>query len=112
VLACLRLGESDVVGSHGELAAVRHGIASVDHQIDRDLLQLTQVRSDHLLIKLKIQSERDALADESPNHLLNAKHQHVQVECPGLDEYSGLRTDERLMGDFKPRYDERALGVW
>ncbi len=66
----LRLVGADVAGPHDDPAALRHGVAGVDHEVDDDLLQLVEVGLDQPQVAAVAHVDLDLLADQATHHVL------------------------------------------
>ena len=61
-----RVGRRDVVNRDGQLPAVRHRVASVDGEIDDDLLELGGIDPNPAVLGVEVQLDLDVVADERP----------------------------------------------
>src|SRR5262245_19558362 len=71
--------------------AFRHRVASVDHQIDQDLLKLHRVADDGWQVPRELNSDNDVLIDEiGTDQLQNIPYHFVDAER--------MRSEERRVG--------------
>ena len=95
----LRLVQHGVGGLDDELAAIRHGIARVDHEVEHRVLELVAVGVGLPQFVGQNGLEPDRLAEAAPQKLRHAGHQLVGVE---------LRRRERLLaGKGEQLLDQR-----
>ena len=73
-------GQQEVRRRHFERAAIRHGIAGVDGEVEQHLLDLAGIDLDAPQIGRQRADELDVLADDAPEHVLERQHRHVEVE--------------------------------
>jgi hypothetical protein len=97
VTASITWGPGVEFGVHGfdrDLAALRHGVARVHHEVHQDLLNLAGVRID--LAKLVRGQERqvDALAKQASQHSLHAESNLVEVKNPRLEHLLAAEGEE------------------
>src|SRR5450759_2627326 len=62
------------------LAALRHGIASVHHQVDEDLLDLCRVHFDRLQVRFQHRNQVDVLGDDAAQELVCLPHHGIDVQ--------------------------------
>ena len=98
-------GRRDIARAERDLAALRHRVARIDHEIDHDLLELVEVSLHQPEIASVLEFETDLLAGEAP-------HQHLQVGQQVVDlqhlRPQGLPARERQQ---LPHETRRAIGV-
>ncbi len=105
VLEARAFGRRDVAGAQRDLAAVGHGVARVDDEIDDHLLELVEVGLDQPQVAAVDDVELDLLADQ-------AAQQHLQFR-QHVAELQRLRP-QRLPareGEQLPHQTRRAIGV-
>ena len=89
-------GDRPVLGRDAQLAAVRHRVSGVDHQIHHDLLDLDGVGRHRPEIRGEGCLEDNAVADQLREQRLDAVKNGVDIEGPGwLVENAGLGQDLR-----------------
>jgi hypothetical protein len=62
--------EIDVGGLDDELAAARHGVAGVDHQIENHLVHLARIGLDVPEVRVELRAHLDILAEQAQHHLV------------------------------------------
>ena len=96
MLAGEGLGQLHVGGFKHQLAALGHGIAGVDGQVEDDLLDLARVGFHPAQVGAKEGGQLDVFADQSPQHLLGIRHHRVKVEDLGLHDLLAAEGQELL----------------
>src|SRR6202011_1351267 len=88
----------------GKLAALRHGVAGVDHEIHDDLLDLPGICANATAIGMKLDHKLHFIAQDAEKHFAHAVDQRVEIER--------LRTEHVLAAEGKQlaRQAGRALG--
>ncbi len=79
MLAGVCLVELDVPGLDADRAALWHRVASVHHQVDEDLLDLTRI-SDDVAARRTTRCDDDIFADQAAKHRLDRRHDAVHVQ--------------------------------
>ena len=74
----------DVLQAQRQPAAVGHGIAGVDGQVEQNLAQPRRVRIDKKLLRLPRGDNLDVLRQETPQQLHFFHQQRAQINCPLL----------------------------
>ncbi len=73
-------GRLDARRLDGDPAALRHGVARVDHQVDDHLLDLSAIHLDPSHVRALIEGELDRFADEPPEHVHHADDDLVEIQ--------------------------------
>jgi hypothetical protein len=94
VAAGLRAVEFHRGGADDELAALRHRVAGVHHEVDDDLLDVALVGVDGGEAGGELAAEVNVLADELGEHLVQIAHDGVQVEHLGLHDLLAAEGEE------------------
>ncbi len=76
--------EGNVGGFNRQLAAIRHRVARIHHQVHDDLLDLNRVQHDALEVLTVHHAQVDIFADEARKHLIHILENGVQVQHLGL----------------------------
>src|SRR5947209_20073971 len=79
VLARIVAAQIDVCGLYSELAALRHGVARVDCQIDNDLLKLSRIRFDAAERVIQHSQKVYVFAYETAQHLVYVCDHAIEV---------------------------------
>ncbi len=80
VMFSVLLVEIDIVGLYRQLAPRGHRVASVDHKIHYDLLNLTRISFDASELRFQHRAQVDVLADHSAEHLFHFCYHRIKVE--------------------------------
>ena len=94
VAPCEGLIQIDVRRSQGELAALGHGVAGVDHQVHDDLLDLSRVGLDPAERLPLHGGHLDVLSDHAAEHLVEVREEGVEIQHPGLDHLLPAEREE------------------
>ncbi len=86
----------DVLGARadGDVAPVGHGVAGVDREVEEHLLELARVDEDDRRGRFEARAQLDVLADQAAQHLLEARHDLVQVDDAGLQHLAAAEGEE------------------
>ena len=79
-----------------ERAAVGHRVARVHGEVEDHLLELPRVGLDRAGSGVEVHDERDVLADQAVEHLLDVGDDLVQVELAGLNHLLAAEREELL----------------
>ena len=82
---------SDAPGLDAQLAAVRHRVARVDHQVQDDLLDLTGICFDASEMVVQHYGEFDVFFDQATEHLFRVRYDLVDIQD---DWFNNLLTTE------------------
>ena len=104
VLARVVLVELDVLGLDRQHAAVRHGVARVDHQVHQHLLELRRIEPHAAEAARRDDAQLDVLADDAAQQVLHLHDEPVQVDDPRLGDLPARE------GEELPRQRGAALG--
>jgi hypothetical protein len=74
------------LGADDQPAAARHGVAGVDDQVHKHLIDLAGVRPDVAQPRPQGDLQPDALAEHAAEHVLGLGHQGVEVQHPRGDD--------------------------
>src|SRR6185312_448274 len=92
--------EIDVAGLDDQPAALRHGVARVDDQVQDDLLDLSAVGAHEPERLGQIRDELDILGQEPRQHLLEIVGEGAQVEDLGLEHLPAAER-QQLTGEAR-----------
>src|SRR5215510_7976733 len=70
----------DVLGFNGQMAAVRHGVASIDHQVQYHLLDLSRVSFNLAQRRFEFYPQIEVFANDARQHPTHAANDGVKVE--------------------------------
>ncbi len=87
----------------GQIAPLRHGVASVHRQVHHHLLQLPGVSQDVARVLVQIQLERHLLPDEAEEEILEPSEEPVQVNDPRLHDLAAAEGEELRGQGGRPR---------
>ena len=96
VLAVERLLELHRERLDRQRPAVGHRVTPVHREVEEDLLELTGVGQDRADRRVELHDERDVLADQAVEHLLDLGDDLVQVEQPGPNDLLTAEREELL----------------
>jgi hypothetical protein len=95
-----RIGlDDDIGGVNAQGAAVGHGVAGVDGQVDQDLLDLARVGEDRQRIVTQRSAQLDICAKGSAEKVLDPAYPVVEVEHLGADNLSSGE-GQKLVGQI------------
>ena len=83
VLAGIRLIQLNVLRFDADPSTLRHGVARVHYQVDKDLLELSRI-GHHVTTRDAVRANEDVLTDQSTQHWLDARDNAVHVQNPWL----------------------------
>ena len=98
MLAGVRFVEDDVARLDGEAAAVGHGVARVDGEVQDHLLELARVGAHGGEIGSERGGELNVLADQPPQHRLQVGDDGIELEQLGR-EHLAAAVGEQLPGE-------------
>ena len=78
-----RIVPFDVMGFDDQLAAVRHGVARIDRQVEDHLLDLTRIDLDRIELRIEDGREPHILSNQPFQHPFGGRHLAVEVDHPG-----------------------------
>ncbi len=84
--------EREIVGADRQMTALRHRVARVDDEVHDHLLKLREIGAHGPQHRREAGRQRDVLADQPPQHLLDVLDHGVQIE---LDRLKDLPAPER-----------------
>ena len=87
---------STLAGLDGQDAALRHGVACIDHQVHKHLFHLPGIGADAAQIGTEHQAQVDILADQPLQHGAETGHQPVQIEHLGLQHLAAAERQQLL----------------
>ena len=88
-----------VGGGDAQRAALGHGVAGVDGQVDQHLLQLARVGEHRPQLRAQVDVQPDVLAEGAQQQLLDLADDGVEVQHPRLHDLAPAER-EQLVGQF------------
>ena len=94
VLLGVRAVDLHLVRFDGEDAAVRHGIAGVDGEVQEHLVNLRRISTNRSQLRCQDRGELDLLSDQPAQHLVRVGDDLVQAQGPRLDRLPAAEGQE------------------